>query len=88
MGMDDAERWWVKGGGNADDTTIAMPGCHPRFAQGMGQRANDWLVIPLCPHHHQDGGVGAAIHASQLCFEGNHGKETDLLAKVIQLMVK
>lgn len=37
--QDDAERWWVKGGGNADDTPIAqyadMPGCHPKkFALG------------------------------------------------------
>lgn len=26
---------------------------HPRFSEGMGQRASDFLVIPLCYEHHQ-----------------------------------
>jgi hypothetical protein len=26
---------------------------HPRAAVGAGQRAQDWLVIPMCPEHHQ-----------------------------------
>jgi hypothetical protein len=25
---------------------------HPRNAAGGGERASDWLVIPLCPEHH------------------------------------
>ena len=59
---------------------------HPRFCAGMGQRASDWLVIPLCPDHHQNGGLGTAIHAGQHIFEQNHGTEAQLLAKVIQRM--
>lgn len=26
---------------------------HPRFAAGAGQRASDFLAIPLCPEHHR-----------------------------------
>ena len=61
---------------------------HPRFSCGLSQRASDWLVIPLCPEHHQTGGYGMAIHAGQATFEQNYGTEADLLAKVIQRMVK
>ena len=25
---------------------------HPRNAAGGGERASDWLVVPLCPEHH------------------------------------
>ena len=35
---------------------------HIREGQGMGQRASDWLVIPLCKEHHQ-GNTG--IHGGQ-----------------------
>jgi hypothetical protein len=59
---------------------------HPRFCVGMAQRSSDWLVIPLCPSHHQHGGHGTAIHAGQATFELNHGSEAELLAKVIQRM--
>lgn len=57
---------------------------HPRFCVGMGQRSSDWLVIPLCPDHHQHGGFGVAIHAGQGTFEKNFGTEQELLAKTIQ----
>ena len=26
---------------------------HPRFSEGMSQRASHFLAIPLCPEHHQ-----------------------------------
>lgn len=57
---------------------------HPRFAAGMAQRSPDWLVIPLCPNHHQHGGHGVAIHAGQATFEQNYGSEAELLAKTIE----
>jgi hypothetical protein len=57
---------------------------HPRFCAGMGQRSSDWLVIPLCSDHHQNGGYGTAIHAGQQAFEQNHGTEEQLLAKTIE----
>ncbi|MBU1567749.1 MAG: Ref family protein [Proteobacteria bacterium] len=66
------------------------PAClhHPRFCIGMSQRSSDWLVIPLCPAHHQTGGFGVAIHANKVAFEGNFGTEQELLAKVIQNVAK
>ncbi|NNJ74550.1 MAG: DUF968 domain-containing protein [Anderseniella sp.] len=57
---------------------------HPRFAVGMSQRASDFLVIPLCPDHHQNGGHGVAIHAGQATFEQNFGSEPELLAQTIE----
>ena len=77
-------------------STVAELGCavrgcgrqahlhHPRFASGMAQRASDWLVIPLCPEHHQDGGHGVALHAGQTTFERLYGTEEELLAQTIE----
>ena len=60
---------------------------HPRFSCGGSQRSSDWLVIPLCPYHHQHGPFGQAIHNGQATFENNYGKEADLLAMTIKKMV-
>lgn len=31
---------------------------HPRFSEGIAQRASHYLAIPLCPAHHQgDAGI-------------------------------
>jgi hypothetical protein len=56
---------------------------HIRTGQGMGQRAPDALVIPLCPMHHQQGGRGVSIHAGQKEFENLYGSELELLAQTI-----
>ncbi len=56
---------------------------HIRTGQGMSQRASNYLVIPLCPQHHTDGGKGVAIHAGQQSFEAIYGSELDLLAQTI-----
>lgn len=56
---------------------------HIRAGQGMSQRASDYLTIPLCPEHHQNGGKGVAIHAGQQAFEAIYGSELDLLAQTI-----
>lgn len=55
---------------------------HPRVGMGRGMRASDFDAIPLCPHHHRQGGHGEAIHAGQQAFEDKFGTETDLLAQV------
>ncbi len=49
---------------------------------GMGQRASHYQTIPLCPEHHQHGGVGVAIHASKSLWEGVYGTELQLLEQV------
>lgn len=62
------------------------PACihHIRAGQGMAQRASNYLVIPLCPEHHQHGGHGVAIHAGRKTWEGLYGSEMELLAAVIR----
>lgn len=52
---------------------------HLRAGQGMGQRASNFDVIPLCPHHHRIGGWGIALHAGQKEFEKRHASERELL---------
>ncbi len=49
---------------------------------GMGQRASNHDIIPLCPDHHRLGGHGVAIHAGIKTFEANFGCELDLLEQV------
>lgn len=61
---------------------------HLRTGQGMGQRAPHFLVIPLCPEHHQSGGPGVAYHASPRQFEALYGSELDLLAETIHQVVE
>jgi hypothetical protein len=56
---------------------------HIRAGQGLSQRAGEYLVLPLCPEHHQHGGHGVAIHAGQEAWERIYGTETDLLDQVI-----
>jgi len=60
---------------------------HPRFSQGLAQRASDWLIIPLCTYHHRTGSFGQAIHNGKATFEKNYGKEADLLAKTIETIM-
>lgn len=60
---------------------------HVREGRGMAQRAANFIVIPLCPAHHTDGGRGVAYHASPRLFEANHGTELDLLAQTIELLM-
>lgn len=59
---------------------------HIRAGQGMSQRAGEYEVIPLCPYHHQHGGLGNAIHAGQTTWEANHGSELELLFQVRELL--
>ena len=47
------------------------------------QRASNYLVIPLCPSHHTDGGHGVAVHAGRETFERIYGSELDLLSQTI-----
>ena len=49
---------------------------------GKGQRASNYDVIPLCPHHHRNGGYGEAIHAGRKAWEARFGNEFDMLREV------
>lgn len=50
---------------------------HIRTGMGMGQRNDNYHVIPLCPHHHRHG--PNAIHQSKVKFERDFGTEKELL---------
>ena len=56
---------------------------HPRVTLGGAQRASDWLVIPLCPEHHQ-GSTG--LHGlGPRAFERRYAvDELGLLADTIE----
>lgn len=57
---------------------------HIKEGTGIGQRACDFLVIPLCPVHHTEGGIGVAYHRGPRRFEALYGSELDLLAQTIK----
>lgn len=51
---------------------------HIREGQGMGQRASDWLVVPLCEDCHQGKG---GIHGDRSLLKIAKVEELDLLAE-------
>ena len=53
---------------------------HIREGQGGAQRASNFLVVPLCPEHHQG---KDSIHNDRQMFQARHGSELDLLAQTI-----
>lgn len=53
---------------------------------GMGQRASNFHVIPLCPRHHRQGRMGEAYHSGPRAWEVIHGTEIELWAKVQELL--
>ncbi len=59
---------------------------HPLEGAGMGQRNPHADVLPLCPPHHQTGGLGVAIHAGQETWEEKFGTEAELLEKRDELL--
>lgn len=58
---------------------------HPRAGVGMAQRQSDWLVVPLCEHHHT-GSKG--WHGTRDDFKRHSVGELDLLADTIEAIVK
>jgi len=63
----------------------SSPACvhHIREGQGMGQRASNFLTIPLCFEHHQG---SLSIHGSPRQFKNIYGSELDLLAQTIEML--
>jgi len=50
---------------------------------GAGKRDKHFLIFPLCPTHHQTGGVGVALHADDKAFYALYGSELALLNQTI-----
>lgn len=61
--------------------TPAVP--HHIGNQSMGMKATNYEVIPLCPHHHNQGGIGEAVHSGRESFESNFGTEQELLEQTM-----
>ena len=59
---------------------------HIRTGQGMGKKASNYEVIPLCPNHHRNGGHGIAFHAGKKAFEAKYGTQQELMDKTNQLI--
>ena len=53
---------------------------HIRFGQGMGQRAGNMLIIPLCAEHHRG---SYSIHGSPRQFTLIQGTELEMLNTTI-----
>lgn len=56
---------------------------HIRAGQGMAQRAQNWLVLPLCAEHHR-GKTG--VHGQRTALHQVKVDELDLLADTIRSM--
>lgn len=56
---------------------------HIRDGQGMSQRAQHWLTIPLCPEHHR-GGTGLHGLGTREFERRYKVSELDLLAETIR----
>lgn len=59
---------------------------HVRMGNGIGQRASNLEVIPLCHPHHRTGGHGVAFHAGQRTWEATFGTEYELLEQVKHML--
>lgn len=55
---------------------------HIRSGQGR-KRASNFEVIPLCPHHHRNGGYGEAFHAGPQIWQKRFGPEEVLLKQTM-----
>ena len=82
--MKKADRAWLE--------RVASLGCvicqspaeihHLLTGKGMGKKATNFEVIPLCPLHHRHGGHGIAIHSGVKTWEARHGTELEHLERV------
>ena len=60
-----------------DDTPAELH--HIRTGVGKGQRASNYQVIPLCPHHHRHGSHGEAYHSGPKVWQERFGNELDIV---------
>lgn len=59
---------------------------HVREGKGMAQRAQHWLVVPLCDRHHANSSPDG-IHGQRRAWKLAHVDEMDALADTIMLAV-
>lgn len=57
---------------------------------GRTKKLAQWLVLPLCAGHHQDGNGAPwmiAVHPWTTRFEEKYGKQLDLLRRCIRFLI-
>ena len=59
---------------------------HHKIGCGLGKKASDLMVLPLCNFHHQSGGVGEAIHKGLAKWESNFNSQDDLILQVHDIL--
>jgi len=63
--------------------------CHHITGAGVGLRASNYEVIPLCHDHHSAQTklkFGHAVHKGTKSFEANYGTQQDMLKKVMDIL--
>jgi len=45
-----------------------------------------FIILPLCPKHHQTGGYGIALHAGRAEWEKRYGTQAELHLQVLELI--
>ena len=64
---------------------LGTPACIHHELIG-GKRKGHFYTLPLCPHHHQFGPWGEAIHNGKKTFIAKYGTEEELREKVKALL--
>ena len=57
---------------------------HLRTGVGMGQKSDDWSIIPLCHYDHQSGPMGEAFHAGTRAWQSIHGTEAEIYVRAMK----
>lgn len=52
---------------------------HHKTGAGGALRSSHWETMPLCPHHHQNGPFGEAVHNGTKTFESKYGTQDELI---------
>jgi Recombination enhancement, RecA-dependent nuclease len=50
--------------------------------EGKTKEGAHFKVLPLCPHHHQIGSYGVALHQGRVEWEKRYGTQAELLEQV------
>lgn len=59
---------------------------HHKTGAGMGLKASNYDIIPLCHVHHRTGGHGVAVHAGTKTWEANYGTQDEMIKRVRELV--
>ena len=57
---------------------------HLRTGVGMGQKSDDWSIIPLCHYPHQSGPMGEAGPAGTRAGQSIHGTEAEIYVRAMK----